>query len=242
MAEPDSGMGERRVKLEDSWLALLEDEFGKDYMQTLRTFLKTEKAAGKEIYPPGELIFNALNSTPFAAVRVVIIGQDPYHGPGQAHGLCFSVRPGVAVPPSLLNIYKELQADLGITPPAHGCLESWAQQGVLLLNAVLSVEKAKPASHQGKGWERFTDRIISLLNEQREHLVFLLWGSYAQRKGQFIDRSRHLVLESAHPSPLSAHRGFLGNRHFSRSNAYLKEHGLPEIDWRIPATPATASP
>jgi uracil-DNA glycosylase len=180
------------------------------------------------------LIFNALNSTPLDQVRVVILGQDPYHNPGQAHGLCFSVLPGVAPPPSLLNIYKELERDLGLLPPAHGCLQSWAEQGVLLLNAVLTVERFKAASHQGKGWERFTDRIVSVLNERKDGLVFLLWGAYAQKKGQIISRKRHLVLESAHPSPLSAYRGFLGNGHFSKTNIWLGEHGQAPINWQLP--------
>lgn len=228
--------GRRRVQLESSWQALLQDEFELDYMRQLRVFLQQEKQAGKEIYPPGPLIFNALNSTPFDRVRVVILGQDPYHNPGQAHGLCFSVLPGVAPPPSLLNIYKELQRDVGFVPPVHGFLQAWAEQGVLLLNAVLTVERFKPASHQGKGWERFTDRVVSLLNERKEGLVFLLWGSYAQKKGQFISRQRHLVLESAHPSPLSAHRGFLGNGHFSKTNHWLQQHGQPPIEWQLPAS------
>lgn len=223
----------RDIKLEASWKAVLQDQFELDYMQSLRRFLLTEKQQGKQIYPAGPDIFNALNSTPFDKVKLVILGQDPYHGPGQAHGLCFSVRPGVAVPPSLQNIYKEIHADLGIAPTRHGCLDAWAAQGVLLLNAVLTVEAGKAAAHQGKGWEIFTDRIISLLNERREHLVFLLWGSYAQRKGAMIDRERHLVLQSPHPSPLSAHRGFFGNQHFSRGNDYLREHGQTPIDWRV---------
>ena len=226
----------RPVQLDPSWQALLQDEFGLDYMQQLRAFLQQEKQAGKQIYPPGPLIFNALNSTPFDKVRVVILGQDPYHNPGQAHGLCFSVLPGVAPPPSLLNIYKELQRDVGFVPPAHGYLQSWAEQGVLLLNAVLTVERSKAASHQGKGWERFTDRIVGLLNEHKEGLVFLLWGSYAQKKGQYISRQRHLVLESAHPSPLSAHRGFLGNGHFSKTNSWLQQHGKAPIEWQLPAS------
>lgn len=203
-------------------------------MQALRAFLQAEKKQGKQIYPPGELIFNALNTTPFDRVKVVILGQDPYHGPGQAHGLSFSVMPGVPAPPSLQNIFKELEADLGIARASHGCLQSWAEQGVLLLNAVLTVEKFKAASHQGKGWERFTDRIVAELNKKREQLVFLLWGSYAQKKGQIIDRDRHLVLQSTHPSPLSAHRGFLGCRHFSQANAYLEKQGLEPIDWALP--------
>jgi uracil-DNA glycosylase len=204
-------------------------------MQQLRAFLLREKQAGKKIFPPGKLIFNALNSTPFEQVKVVILGQDPYHNPGQAHGLCFSVLPGVAPPPSLLNIYKELQRDVGFVPPGHGCLTSWAEQGVLLLNSVLTVEAFKAGSHQGKGWERFTDRIVSTLNEQQENLVFMLWGSYAQKKGDHINRDKHLVLQSAHPSPLSAHRGFLGNSHFSRTNKWLEEHGKSPVDWQLPA-------
>lgn len=225
-----------RLKLEDSWKQFLQPEFQQPYMTSLREFLLTEKQKGKVIYPAGSEIFNALNSTPFDNVKVVILGQDPYHGPGQAHGLCFSVRPGVPLPPSLKNIYKEIAGDLGIAPARTGCLQSWAEQGVLLLNAVLTVESGLAASHQGKGWEKFTDRIVALLNEKREHLVFLLWGSYAQRKGEIIDRSRHLVLESVHPSPLSASRGFFGNQHFSSANRYLIEHGRSVIDWRVPDT------
>lgn len=222
-----------RVQLEESWKVLLQPEFERDYMRQLRAFLLQEKQAGKQVYPAGRDMFNALNSTPFDSVRVVILGQDPYHGPGQAHGLCFSVQPGIEIPPSLRNIYKELASDLGIAPARHGCLQSWASQGVLLLNAVLTVEAGRAGSHQGRGWEQLTDRIIALLNERRQHLVFMLWGSHAQRKGQFIDRSRHLVLESPHPSPLSASRGFLGNRHFSRANQYLLAHGREAVDWRI---------
>jgi len=225
---------DRKVQLEPSWQAVLQQEFTKPYMQELRTFLLQEKQAGKAVYPPGQQIFNALNSTPLPDVKVVLLGQDPYHNPGQAHGLCFSVLPGVTPPPSLVNIYKELQRDLGITPAAHGCLQHWAAQGVLLLNAVLTVERSKPASHQGKGWEQFTDAVVAVLNAQGKDLVFLLWGSHAQKKGQYISRSRHLVLESPHPSPLSAHRGFLGNGHFSRTNAWLAEHGKPPVDWRLP--------
>jgi uracil-DNA glycosylase len=229
------GVQDRQVNLEPGWLSVLGTEFDQEYMHKLRSFLKEQKAACKQVYPPGNLIFNALNSTPLDRVRVVILGQDPYHNPGQAHGLCFSVLPGVQPPPSLLNIYKELQRDTGFVPPAHGYLQSWADQGVLLLNAVLTVERFKAASHQGKGWERFTDRIVSVLNEQKAGLVFLLWGSYAQKKGQFINRSRHLVLESAHPSPLSAHRGFLGNGHFSKANVWLEDHGQTPINWQLPA-------
>ena len=223
-----------RLKLEESWKERLRQEFEQDYMLTLRAFLLQEKQAGKQIFPAGNDIFNALNATTFENVRVVIIGQDPYHGPGQAHGLCFSVLPGVEIPPSLRNIYKEIAADLGIAPSRSGCLQSWAAQGVLLLNAVLTVESGKAAAHQGRGWERFTDRIIALLNEQGQHIVFMLWGSYAQKKGQIIDRSRHFVLASAHPSPLSASRGFFGNHHFSRANQYLLANAREAIDWRVP--------
>jgi len=230
------------VRLEESWRQRLLPEFSQDYMLQLRAFLKQEKHAGKQIYPPGGQIFNALNSTPFDKVSVVILGQDPYHNPGQAHGLCFSVQPGVEPPPSLVNIYKELQRDIGATPPRHGCLTHWAEQGVLLLNATLTVERSRAASHSGKGWERFTDRIVALLNEECEGLVFLLWGGHAQKKGQHIDRSRHLVLECAHPSPLSAHRGFLGCGHFSKTNAWLRQHGRPEIDWQLPEIPGPQVP
>lgn len=225
----------RAIQLDDSWRELLQTEFNAPYMQALREFLLQEKQQGKRIYPPGNEIFHALNATTFEKVKVVIIGQDPYHGPGQAHGLCFSVKPGVAIPPSLLNIYKELESDLGCLHPGHGYLESWAEQGVLLLNAVLTVQAASAASHQGKGWERFTDSVIEVLNNQRHNLVFMLWGAYAQRKGAMIDRKRHLILESTHPSPLSAHRGFFGNRHFSRCNTYLQEHSIIPIDWQLPA-------
>lgn len=233
MVDNNSGQN-KEIKLEASWLEHLQGEFHQKYMQVLRDFLRQELAQGKQIYPPGELIFNALNTTPLDKVKVVILGQDPYHGPGQAHGLCFSVLPGVATPPSLVNIYKEINADLGIEPAQHGYLHSWAEQGVLLLNSVLTVEKLKAASHQGKGWERFTDRVVRVLNEQREQLVFLLWGSYAQKKGQIIDRNKHLVLQSPHPSPLSAHRGFLGCRHFSQTNDYLVKTGQEPIDWALP--------
>jgi len=230
----NSAPTERSVNLDPSWLEHLQAEFSQDYMLALRQFLRQEKAQGKQIYPPGELIFNALNSTPFDKVRVVILGQDPYHGAGQAHGLCFSVLPGVRVPPSLVNIFKEIKNDLDIATPSHGCLQNWAEQGVLLLNAVLTVEKAHAASHQGRGWERFTDKVVSLLNEKREHLVFLLWGSYAQKKGQIIDRDKHLVLQAPHPSPLSAHRGFLGCKHFSQANDYLVKTGQGPIEWSLP--------
>jgi uracil-DNA glycosylase len=230
-------VGERPVQLDDSWLSELQGEFEQPYMQQLRAFLQQEKAAGKTVFPPGALVFNALNSTPLDQVRVVIIGQDPYHGPGQAHGLSFSVPPGVRTPPSLQNIFKEIHRDLGLPIPPHGCLQSWAEQGVLLLNAVLTVEQAQAGSHAKRGWERFTSRVIEIINARREHCVFLLWGSYAQRKGEQIDRQRHCVLTSVHPSPLSAHRGFIGNGHFSAANQYLVEHGLTPIDWSLPALP-----
>jgi uracil-DNA glycosylase len=223
------------VKLEPSWLNVLGGEFDQPYMQQLREFLVQQKGAGRVIYPPSSQWFSAFNSTPFDQVRVVILGQDPYHGPNQAHGLCFSVMRGVKVPPSLMNIYKELQDDLAVQPPSHGCLTSWAEQGVLLLNATLTVEQANAGAHQGKGWERFTDQAIRALNDQRDGIVFLLWGSYAQKKGAFIDQSRHLVLKSVHPSPLSAYRGFLGCKHFSTANNYLQQRGQLEIDWQLPA-------
>lgn len=234
MAERTEHESQHKIQLEASWLAELKSEFDQDYMQRLREFLQQEKAARKQIYPPSELIFNALNTTPLGQVKVVILGQDPYHGSGQAHGLCFSVLPGVATPPSLVNIYKELESDLAIKPASHGCLTHWAEQGVLLLNSVLTVENAQAASHQGKGWERFTDKVISILNEKKSCLVFLLWGSYAQKKGRFIDRNKHLVLQSPHPSPLSAYRGFLGNKHFSQTNVYLEKQGQQSIAWKIP--------
>lgn len=231
----DIAAGESGIRLERSWRQRLEPEFSQPYMQHLRAFLQQQKQAGKRIYPPGRQIFNALDSTPFDQVSVVILGQDPYHNPGQAHGLCFSVLPGVPPPPSLLNIYKELQRDIGFVPPAHGCLTHWARQGVLLLNAVLTVEHNQAGAHQGKGWEQFTDRIVALLNAEREGLVFLLWGSPARKKGAFIDRKRHLVLEAPHPSPLSAHRGFLGCGHFSRANTWLQAQRRAPIDWQLPA-------
>lgn len=223
-----------KICLEEGWKNLLINEFKSPYMQNLKQFLLVEKTARKQIFPKGSEYFAALDLTPFEKVQVVILGQDPYHGPGQAHGLCFSVRPGVQPPPSLINIYKELKADLNIEPPDHGFLVPWAQQGVLLLNSVLTVECHKPASHQNRGWEKFTDQIIRRLNDEREGIAFLLWGSYAQKKGAFIDRKRHLVIESAHPSPLSAHRGFFGSRPFSKINAYLSAQGKQPIDWRLP--------
>lgn len=221
-------------QIEPTWKSKLGDEFGKPYMQDLRAFLVQEKQGGKRIFPPGSLWFEAFNRTPFDKVRVVILGQDPYHGPGQAHGLCFSVLKGTKLPPSLLNIYKELVDDVGINPPSTGDLSPWADQGVLLLNATLTVEAFKAGSHQNKGWEEFTDAAVAHLNEEREGLVFMLWGSYAQKKGQRIDRTRHLVLSAPHPSPLSAHRGFLGCKHFSQANSYLQSRGLEPINWQIP--------
>ena len=222
------------IGLHESWKAPLRPEFDADYMAQLRSFLVAEKAAGKRIFPKGAEWFRAMDLTPLDKVRVVILGQDPYHGPGQAHGLCFSVKPGVPPPPSLVNIYKELQSALGIERPRDGFLEHWAQQGVLLLNSVLTVEMAKAASHQGKGWERFTDAVIRLVNAKEEPVVFLLWGAYAQKKAAFVDTSKHLVLKAAHPSPLSVHNGFLGCRHFSKCNAFLESKGLPPIDWSLP--------
>jgi uracil-DNA glycosylase len=222
------------IQLHDSWKAPLLPEFNSDYMAALKSFLTAEKAAGKNIYPKGSEWFRALDLTPLDTVRVVILGQDPYHGPGQAHGLCFSVKPGVRPPPSLLNIYKELESDIGIPRARHGFLESWAKQGVLLLNSVLTVEAAKAASHQGKGWERFTDAVIRLVNDRADPVVFMLWGAYAQKKAAFVDTSRHLVLKAAHPSPLSAHNGFLGCKHFSQCNAFLESKGLAPIDWSLP--------
>jgi uracil-DNA glycosylase len=221
----------REIRLEPGWKARLEDEFGQPYMIALRQFLLDRKRAGAVIYPPGPLIFNALDSTPFDVVRVVVLGQDPYHGPGQAHGLCFSVPDGATPPPSLLNIFREIQDDLGCQPPPGGNLQAWADQGVLLLNAVLTVERGQAGAHQSKGWECFTDRIVRELNDHRDGLVFLLWGSYALKKGAVIDRERHLVLTAPHPSPLSAHRGFFGCRHFSKSNAWLEQHGREPIRW-----------
>ena len=224
----------RTIDLEPSWLALLGGEFELPYMQRLRVFLQQEKQAGKRIFPRGSEFFSAFAHTPLHRVKVVILGQDPYHGVGQAHGLCFSVRPGVPVPPSLQNIYRELHDELGVPVPNHGHLTPWADQGVLLLNSVLSVECARAASHQGKGWETFTDRVIAVINAEREGVVFMLWGSYAQRKGAMIDTRRHCVLKAPHPSPLSAHRGFFGCGHFATANRYLEDRGVPPIDWRLP--------
>jgi uracil-DNA glycosylase len=222
------------VKLEPSWKERIGEYLARPDMRALSDFLRSEKQAGKVIYPPGPEIFAAFDHTPFDAVRVVILGQDPYHGPNQAHGLCFSVRPGVATPPSLLNIFKEIQRDLGSRAPDHGCLTPWADRGVLLLNATLTVQQGMAGAHQGKGWEGFTDAAIDALNREREGLVFMLWGSYAQKKGQLIDGRRHCILRSVHPSPLSAHRGFIGCGHFSAANQYLEGRGEPPIDWSLP--------
>lgn len=218
------------VQIEESWKRELQAEFEKDYFIRLTDFVRNEYKT-TQIYPPGKLIFNAFNLCPFDKAKVVIIGQDPYHGPGQAHGLCFSVNDGVTFPPSLKNIFKEIQDDLGIPVPESGNLTRWAHQGVLLLNATLTVRAHLAGSHQKKGWEDFTDAAIRALAEQRKHLVFILWGAYAQKKGAFIDRNKHLVLASAHPSPLSAYNGFFGNKHFSRANEYLKAHGIEPILW-----------
>ncbi|USZ48171.1 uracil-DNA glycosylase [Halomonas sp. DN3] len=223
--------------LPDSWERWLGAEFQAPYMQQLKAFLAAEKAARKTIYPHSSDWFRAFELTPLDEVRVVILGQDPYHGPGQAHGLCFSVREGVKPPPSLVNIYKELAQDLGVTPVNHGHLEAWARQGVLLLNTSLTVEEGNAGSHRGKGWETFTDRAIETVNAEAPPCVFLLWGSHARQKKALVDQERHLVLESPHPSPLSAHRGFFGNHHFSRANAFLAEHGRSPVDWQLPPTP-----
>lgn len=218
------------VQIEDSWKEQLAGEFEEDYFRKLTDFVRQEYMTGP-VYPPGKLIFNAFNICPFNKVKVVIIGQDPYHGPGQAHGLCFSVNEGVTFPPSLVNIFKEIKADIGSEMPTSGDLTRWAQQGVLLLNSTLTVRAHQAASHAGHGWERFTDAAIKALAEKRDNLVFILWGAYAQKKGAFIDRSRHLVLSSAHPSPLSAYNGFFGNKHFSKTNEYLVAHGKTPIIW-----------
>lgn len=222
------------AKLDESWKAALTAELESSYMADLRAFLKSELNAGKQIFPKTTEYFAALDLTPLDQVKVVILGQDPYHGDGQAHGLCFSVKPDVRTPPSLKNIYKELESDLGIPRASHGHLDSWARQGVLLLNSVLTVERGLAASHRNRGWERFTDAVIAQVNQLEHPVVFLLWGAYAQKKAQFVDTSRHLVLKAAHPSPLSAHNGFLGCRHFSRANVFLEEHGMQPIDWQLP--------
>ena len=218
------------VKIHPSWKARLDPEFNKPYFQDLSEFVRKEYAT-QTVYPPGREIFAAFDACPFEEVNVVIIGQDPYHGPGQANGLCFSVHDGIRMPPSLVNIFKEIQKDLGKPFPSSGNLERWARQGVLLLNATLTVRASTPGSHQGKGWETFTDRVIQVISQEKSGVVFLLWGAYAQKKGEIIDRSRHLVLMSAHPSPFSADRGFFGNKHFSTTNEYLRSKGKQEIDW-----------
>lgn len=220
------------VKIEEGWKHALMSEWGKPYFQQLKSFLVSEKQAGYTVFPPGSLIFNAFNTTPFDQVKAVIIGQDPYHGPGQAHGLCFSVPQGVRTPPSLKRIYKELAEDVGITIPNHGNLEKWAQQGILMLNSMLTVRAGQAASHQKKGWEQFTTAAIQALNQQKQGIVFLLWGRYAQEKGAIIDSSRHHVLKAAHPSPLARH-GFLGCKHFSQTNAFLQQQGKAPIDWQV---------
>jgi uracil-DNA glycosylase len=218
------------VRIEQGWKEKLDQEFRKEYFTRLASFVRGEYAA-MTIYPPGSLIFNAFNLCRFEKVKAVILGQDPYHGPGQAHGLCFSVRDGIDFPPSLVNIFAEIRSDLGIDVRNSGDLTRWAEQGVLLLNSTLTVRAHQAGSHQRKGWEEFTDYVVRVLNDGKEHLVFFLWGAYAQKKGQSIDRSRHLVLESVHPSPLSASRGFFGNRHFSRCNNYLIQNGIQPVDW-----------
>ncbi len=225
---------DQRIRLEPSWKARVGDWLERPEMRELGAFLRQRQQAGAATFPPGPQIFAAFEATPFDAVKVVILGQDPYHGAGQAHGLCFSVLPGVAVPPSLDNIFKEISNDLGIARPDHGCLLPWARQGVLLLNSVLTVEQGCPGSHQRKGWEGFTDHVIETLASQREDLVFLLWGAYAQAKGKVIDARRHRVLRAPHPSPLSAHRGFMGCGHFSATNQFLAHKGKTAIDWRLP--------
>ena len=236
-ATPGAAATESPLKLEASWRERVGEYLRRPDMRALAAFLRSEKAAGKRIHPDGSQIFAALEATPFDQVKVVILGQDPYHGPGQAHGLCFSVPAGVDVPPSLLNIFKELERDLGLPRPGHGNLQAWARQGVLLLNAVLTVEGGRAGAHQGKGWEGFTDHVIQTLSRERDGLVFMLWGSYAQAKGRVIDDRRHCVLRAPHPSPLSAHRGFIGCGHFSAANRWLQGRGLAPIDWRLPAEP-----
>lgn len=221
------------VKIEESWKQVLQGEFSKPYFQQIILHLKTEKAQGKVIYPPGGFIFNAFNTTPLSRVKVVVLGQDPYHGPGQAHGLCFSVQQGVPPPPSLVNIFKELRDDIGMEIPMHGNLTKWAEQGVFLLNASLTVRAGEPMSHAKIGWATFTDQVIRTISAECNHVVFLLWGRFAQEKSALIDGSKHLILKAAHPSPLSAHNGFLGCRHFSKTNEYLMQHGIAPVDWQL---------
>jgi len=221
------------VKIENSWKMVLKEEFSKPYFEQIRNHLKTEKEQGKKIFPPGSLIFNAFDTTPFDKIKAVILGQDPYHGPGQAHGLCFSVPERIAKPPSLMNIFKELHDDTGVQVPDHGNLMHWAKQGVFLLNASLTVRNSEPMSHSRIGWAEFTDSVIRKISERKNNVVFLLWGKIAQEKRNLIDESKHLVLKAAHPSPLSAHAGFLGCRHFSKTNAYLIKNGIDPIDWKL---------
>ena len=221
------------VKIEPSWKAVLKDEFSKPYFQQIPLHIKTEKSQGKTIYPPGSLIFNAFNTTPFEKVKVVILGQDPYHGAGQAHGLCFSVQNGVQPPPSLVNIFKELQDDIGVPIPNHGNLTKWAQQGVFLLNASLTVRAGEPMSHSKIGWAEFTDSVIKKIATEKKHVVFLLWGKFAQEKRVLIDESKHCILRSVHPSPLSAYGGFFGCKHFSKTNEYLVSKGIDPVDWSL---------
>ena len=221
------------VNIDQSWKKELAAEFGQPYFSEIKQFILSEKNKGKRVYPPGSQIFNAFNLTPFDQVKVVILGQDPYHGPGQAHGLSFSVPQGIPQPPSLVNIFKELKSDLGIDPPKHGNLESWAKQGVLLLNAVLTVNDAEAASHKNAGWEKYTDAVIKTISDRKQHVVFILWGRFAQNKETLIDSHKHFIIKSAHPSPLSAYAGFFGSKPFSKANAYLREHGVEEIDWKL---------
>lgn len=221
------------VKIEESWKKVLHAEFSKPYFQNIILHLKTEKTQGKTIYPPGPFIFNAFNTTPLSKVKVVILGQDPYHGPGQAHGLCFSVQNGVPAPPSLVNIFKELRDDIGMEIPMHGNLTRWAEQGVFLLNASLTVRAGEPMSHAKIGWATFTDEVIKTISAECAHVVFLLWGKFAQEKSALIDGNKHLILKAAHPSPLSAHNGFLGCKHFSKTNEYLMQQGIPPVDWQL---------
>lgn len=229
----ETRIANEKEPLPTDWMQNLGAEFEKDYMRSLKSFLDEQIVAGKVIYPHASEIYQAFHVTPFKNVKAVIIGQDPYHGPGQAHGMCFSVKPGIQVPPSLRNIYKELQSDLAIPHPGHGHLIEWAKEGVLLLNSSLTVEKSKAGSHQKKGWEIFTNKVIEVLNEEKQNLVFFLWGNPAQKKAKNVDDKKHLVLKSVHPSPLSAHRGFFGQNHFSKANQYLKENGVGEIDWSL---------
>jgi uracil-DNA glycosylase len=226
-------MSDKNIQIEDSWKAVLTDEFNKPYFSELRQFLQKEKTAGKTIYPAGSLIFNAFNSTLFDKVRVVILGQDPYHGAGQAHGLCFSVQHGIKPPPSIVNIYKELKSDVGFEIPSHGNLQKWTTQGVFLLNAILTVEANQPASHQKSGWQEFTNAVIEKLSKEKTGLIFLLWGNFAQQKAVLIDESKHTILKAPHPSPFSAHTGFFGCKHFSKTNEILKAKGEVEIDWQV---------